>query len=275
MSNGMVAPRNDLPGWKWVLYDYIKNDIIRGDDGGGFEFATRDDAMRKLQELPIYEVFYPQKIMEGNKVPDIFAAYRKLPPTVVIAGSGPSLGEGLDRVAEGEHVIALNSAITYPFPYSHWIAFDHRVVDYPWWSTLQLPKGCKTLFGARLCNRLAMEPESRKHKPDYYFNYIPAVDASTRKGEYLREGLLRGGMNVLGVALQFCYHFGVNRVLLTGCDQYGAGHWDGFDNPDPYGSHQRHWTEIRRLTDLITEMSKGGVTVQTLTDSAIAGLERI
>lgn len=270
----MIYPRSDLTGWNWVLWDEVQQDIIRGEEGSGLEWATREEAEEALKTIPQYADYAPQEILPGNTIPDVFAAYRKIPPTVVIAGAGPSLSEGLDRVAEGEYVIALNSAINYPFPYSHWIAFDHRVVDYPWWSTLQVPKGCKILFGARLCNRLKMTGEKR-HKPDHYFTYMPPVDATTKPADYLREGLLRGGMNVLGVALQFAYHFGASRVLLTGCDQWGPGHWDGFQNPDPYGSHALHWREIRRLTDLVAQMNKGGVTVQTLTDSAIAGVERI
>lgn len=276
--NSMIAPRTGLVGWgtKWLLWDYIQNDCVRGADGSGLNWDTEAEALGHMECIPQYADFSPQEIDPENTVPDIFTANIKVPGTVVIAGAGPSLSEGLDRVADGEYTIALNSAINYPFPYNLWIAFDHRVVDYPWWATMKLPKGCKVLFGSRLCNRLRRWPKEAKHRPDWYFSYMPPVDASCRKGDYLRDGLLRGGMNVLGAALQFCYWQGVNRVLLTGCDQFGCGHWDSFKNPDPYGSHKLHWNTIHRLSDLIDEMrAKSGMSVHSLTDTAIRGVERI
>lgn len=273
--NNLIRARNDIQGWRWVLWDDIQQDIIRTEDGSGLEWDTQAEALAHLESVPRYADYAPQDIMEGNTIPDVFDSNIRLPECIIICGAGPSLQEGLDRVDDDACVIACNSAINYPFPYAYWIAFDHRVVDYPWWDTLTLPDMCKVVFGSRLVNRLRMLPGENRHPPDWYYNYMPPVDRSTRKGQYLRDGYLRGGMNVLGCALQFGYWFGAKRILLSGCDQHGPGHWDGFVNPDEYGSHQRHWICIERLTNLAQELGKHGCIVQSLTDTAIAGIERI
>lgn len=275
MSNTLIRVRNDLIGWRFVIWDEIQQDIIRDEAGSGLEWQTEAEAINHLRTVPKYADFAPQEIMEGNTVPDVFSGNIQLPETIIVCGAGPSLQEGLDRVDDDAVVVACNSAINYSFPYRYWLAFDHRVVDYPWWNTLRVPDGCEVIFGSRLVNRLRLIPEEAKHAPDWYYNYMPPVDRATKRGTFLQPGYLRGGMNVLGCALQFGYWFGAKRILLSGCDQWGPGHWDGFVNPDTFGSHRLHWNTIMRLGALVEELGRAGVKVQSLTDTAIAGVERI
>lgn len=217
--------------------------------------------------------------MGWSKVRDIWQRLKSvdLPNTVYIVAGGPNGAEKALEIPSTACVIACNSAICMPRHFDYWIAFDHRLVDAPWWETFVLDETI-CIFGSRLVNRLDMDPHCRRIHPDYYFDYLPNIDVPTKVAphrkqtpadEMLMHGTLRGGLNVAGVALQFAYWGCAKKVILCGVDQYGTGHWDGETNPDPYELCGEVWPWAKPLGELCKQLAKDGCLVSSLTTTAI------
>jgi hypothetical protein len=219
----------------------------------------------------------PRTLAIKTSVPNVCLRPPVLPETVYIIAGGPNGAAPALTIPDSECVIACNSAILMPRKFSWWIAFDHRIVNYGWWRTVEL-NGCRTLFSARLLNRLVMRPEVRQVKADYYFEYIPHItwphgnDPKAPKmlrNEFYNPKLLRGGTTVSGVAIQFAHLCGVKNIVLCGVDMFGRQHWDGFDNPDPFKLCGGIWPWAEPLQILCEETMKRGTKVWTVSETAL------
>ena len=225
----------------------------------------------------------PRDILPEVDTPDIFSAmpdFRN--KRVFIVGSGPKGAPYLNKLLwDGIHppnsvLIALNSMINYDLPWDWWIAFDHRIVDLPWWKTPKIPANCAVLFGARLVNRMVLDPTKRTLvTPHYYFKYYPHITgASFLKPDdkkvapiyfegvetdpriLLKDGYLRGGLTVAGCALQFAYYAGAKQAILVGIDLEGKDHIDGHKNVD--AKYEKTWPWAKNMQQLCGWLNSDG-----------------
>jgi hypothetical protein len=201
----------------------------------------------------------------------------QMPENVYVVAGGPNGKVPSIKIPRSEHVIACNGSILMPRKFAWWCAFDYRMVNYPWWSTIKID-GFRTIFGARLINRMGMEPKVRVIKPDYYFEYMPEIHWPTKlrpktnktlPENFLKERILRGGTTVAGIAIQFAHYGGAKNIILCGVDMFGVGHWDGFTNPDPYKLCTGVWPWAEPLQILCDEVGKRGSKVWTLSKTAL------
>jgi hypothetical protein len=193
----------------------------------------------------------------------------KLPKTVFIVGSGPNGAEPFKRIPPDACCIALNSAILLKRDWRWWMAFDHRLVDDPWWATVKVKRPTKILFGARLANRIYLERDVRESiQCHYYFRYHPGISgAAFVPGQpLLIPGILRG-LTVAGCALQFAYYGGAKEVYLCGIDMQGQNHIDGHVNIDEV--YKGVWPWCRNLSRLIHALAERGMTTQTISETAL------
>lgn len=233
--------------------------------------------MHMRTDIP--NVACPQRLMPGIKVRNIYPACLSfhMPEVVYVVASGPNGREAVNNIPPDAYTIACNTAITMDRRFTWWCGFDHRLINCSYWDTLDL-KGALTLFGARLVNRLALQPQYATHKPRYFFEYMPMVLAPTKLHpefkltpvkDILMPGLLRGGMTVSGVALQFAYYGGAPNIVLCGVDMFGTGHHDGFENPDPHDLCAGRWPWADPLQHCCEAITNHGVNVYTMSDTAL------
>ena len=163
---------------------------------------------------------------------DVFSKPPKLPRLVYIVGSGPLGERHWRRIPADAYVIACNKGGVIPQQYavpwrvSLWMVADMFVTAEAWFN--DVPPGVTRLFGNQLVER-GFASQLR-------FDEEPWMHCGDVRPEY---GKLRGGLTILGAALQLVYHFGclsVEAVLcgfdLTGGARFGEepgyreGHWD-------------------------------------------------
>jgi hypothetical protein len=224
---------------------------------------------------------------DGVKVPamlscktdvlDVCAHMPRLPETVYIIASGPNGAEAALTIPETECTISCNSAILMPRTFTWACFFDHRIVCYSWWETVDL-KGAKVLMSARLLNRLAMPPAVRQIPVSAYFEYKPDISwphgnnpraPKMPRAHFLDRTRLRGGCTVSGVALQFAHYGGAKNIVLCGVDMEGRGHWDGFQNPDKYNLCGGVWPWVEPLQILCDIITERGTKVWTMSKTAL------
>jgi len=231
----------------------------------------------------------PREIIHAiNSVPNIIPSIHQIsmPKRVYLCSSGPNGAEFLPSIPKEAFKIGCNTIITYPNNWNWWIAFDHRMLNYGWWNDVEIPNETKLLFGSRLVNRLNMlrfleVKRYRDRIPHFYFDYLPNFVCPTKlhpkwvktpKTQLL--GLagkkLRGGLTVSGVGIQFAAFCGVKELILCGIDMKGAGHFDGFINPDPHGIHKDVWPYADLLSDLCEELQKRySMKIYSLSETAL------
>lgn len=211
----------------------------------------------------------PRDPVDGLPWPDIFSDPPDLPRKVYICGSGPNGAEALKAIPDTGCLIALNSAVAQWKRWDYWLAFDHRIVDSEWWVDARPPKCCKSLFGARLANRIHLDPlVFPKIKPDYYFRYHPGMSGASfvPNQPCLVEGLLRG-LTVAGCALQFAYWFGAQEIALCGIDMQGPNHIDGHRNIDKV--YEGVWPWANNLSKLCAVLKAEGLNIYSLSPTAL------
>lgn len=236
------------------------------------EPVTFDDS----REIPC-----PRYLTKGleSKYRNIFTARGtlELPETVYVVASGPLGAKPALSIPADACTLACNSAITMPRRFTWWVGFDHRLTQYSFWPTLEL-HGARTLFSCRLVNRLNLAPPVRQIPCDYYFNYLPDIVSPTRlqphvkptpPGQMLTPGLLRGGLTVSGIAIQFGYWFGAKQIVLCGVDMYGRGHWDGFNNSDPHQLCGGKWPWAAQLQAFCDLIAARGCKVYTMSETIL------
>lgn len=200
--------------------------------------------------------------------PDIWQYLPDLTGRVYIVGSGPNGAEHLGHIPAGACTIALNRMILHPRDWSFWFAFDHRLLDSEWWEQVRVPEKTVALFGARLANRIFMEPDKTDIRPDFYFTYHPGITgASFVEGQQLLiPGVLRG-LTVAGCALQFAYYCAASEVILCGVDMFGQQHIGGEVNPDV--AYKREWPWATNLTRLCDRLKQLGMPVYSMSRTAL------
>jgi hypothetical protein len=236
------------------------------------EQVTFDDS----REIPC-----PRSLAKGleRKYHNIFSVHGtlKLPETVYVVASGPLGAKPALSIPADACTLACNSAITMPRAFAWWVGFDYRLTQYSWWRTIDLGTARK-LFSCRLVNRLQLQPAVRRIEPDYYFNYLPDIVSPTRlnphfkptpAAEMLKHGLLRGGLTVSGIALQFAFWFGAKRIVLCGVDMYGTGHHDGFINADRYKLCGAKWPWAAQLQACCDVIAARGCKVYTMSETIL------
>jgi hypothetical protein len=212
--------------------------------------------------------YVPRDPLPGLPFPDICDHLPDLTGRVYIVGSGPNGEAHLPRIPAGACTIALNRMILQPRPWTFWFGFDHRLLDSPWWGDVKVPEETTSLFGARLANRIHMEPDKTTLRPDYYFRYNPGISgASFVDGQQLlMVGILRG-LTVAGCALQFAYYCAASEVILCGVDMFGQQHIGGETNPDV--AYKADWPWAANLTRLCVRLTKLGMPVYTMSMTAL------
>jgi hypothetical protein len=225
--------------------------------------------------------------MTPAAVPDVFSYIGRKPQLdpVYIIGSGPCGPKGVARIPAQAQTIALNSAILYKREFTFWMAFDRGTGPlgeyggmraYPWWRTIVLPEETCTVFGIGLVQDHFNSPEHTSgHIPMHYgFKYRPTCSrqaseemAGAKPRSPLTPGLLRGGVNIAGCALQFAAWAGAKKIILAGVDMRGNGHYDGFTNPKMTTGE---WGICRKLKWLIAGLKRHhGIDVVSLTPTAL------
>jgi hypothetical protein len=137
----------------------------------------------------------------------------KLPKTVYIVGSGPSVLDHYKRIPEDAYVIALNGAINLPdLKTDLWFAHCQRNVEQEWWEeTYQNHKGPK-FFGSFITEL--------GYPSDYGFDWSD-----------LRLFRIQDGITVAGLAVQFALLLGAHNIIVVGLDMGGNVRYDGIENP--------------------------------------------
>jgi hypothetical protein len=214
----------------------------------------------------------PREPLPDLPWPDICAHMPKLPERVYIVGSGPNGAEAFKRIPESECCIALNSMLLFWRRWDFWFAFDHRIVNADFWPKITLTKETTALFGARLANRIHLDPACSLIKPDFYYRYHPGISgASFVPGQpLLIPGILRG-LTVAGCALQFAHYGGAKEVVLCGVDCYGQQHVDGHVNIDV--KYLGEWPWARNLSRLCGHLRTLGMRIGTISKTALTEVE--
>jgi hypothetical protein len=225
-----------------------------------------------------YKMSVKRTLAVRTTIPNVCKSWAtiRLPETVYIVAGGPNGAAAALTIPNDACVVACNSSILMPRDFSWWVAFDYRIPHYGWWKTVQT--SARKLFSSRLLNRLAMPPVVRQIRADYYFEYLPDIVSPTRLQpkavktpveQFLMPSILRGGLTVSGIALQFAYYGGAKRIILCGVDLTGRGHWDNYTNPDPYQLCGGRWPWADQMQAMCDLLRSKGVDVRTCSKSAL------
>ena len=138
----------------------------------------------------------------------------KLPKTVYLVGSGPSVLQNYERIPDEAYTIALNGAVQLPALKSDlWFAHCQRNFEQDWWEeTYKNYQGTK-FFGSFITEA--------GYPSEYYFNFHE---------DLLKFGV-RTGITVAGIAFQMALLLGARNIIVTGLDMGGETRYDGVPNP--------------------------------------------
>ncbi|MFA5344556.1 MAG: hypothetical protein WC381_11435 [Kiritimatiellia bacterium] len=201
--------------------------------------------------------------------PDIFTALPHMPERVYVVGSGPQGLEPSRSIPENAYCLALNSAICLWRKWEWWVCGDHRVMDTDWWCDFTVHFPTRTLYSARLANRMHTDHTIYPwRRPDYYYRYHPGLTgASFKPGQpCLIPGMLRS-LTVAGSALQFAYYSGAREIVLCGIDMYGKKHFDGHENPDD--CYKAKWPWADNLSKLCRVLEGEGLKITSISKTAL------
>jgi len=217
---------------------------------------------------------------------DVFDSDLNLPKAVYILGSGIRGKEHHKRIPDDAYVIALNKSIM-ARPCNLWMLFARGYRNYEWWKRKAADSGILKLWGIHLITRLRAQ-WSREHrfknrqklnetpwKVNYSFEYFPTFDDEPY--QQFIDGVLRTGATIGGAALQLCYWWDVEHVILCGIDMLGHTHFDG-----TVGSlrgkmnidGEAKWPDCERFNSMIRLCEKKGMTIQSLSETKLR-VERI
>jgi hypothetical protein len=154
----------------------------------------------------------------------------KLPNTVYIVGSGPSVLDHYKRIPEDAYIIALNGAVNLPgLKTDLWFAHCERNIEQSWWKeTYQNHTGPK-FFGSFITGR--------GFPSDYWFNWPD-----------LRTWRIQDGITVAGLEVQFSMLLGARNIIVVGLDMAGHVRYDGVENPK---NSEEKWKKTVLMFNLV------------------------